>query len=756
MKDSRASKRRRVSNVQAVDEDGDVEMCDDTINAPTDQSQPTPDKNSKAVTEAEEAHPVDEQPRSPPVSARSKRRRSSQGAPAVEDDNAHNNKAEETVAIETPSRAGVRSSGRQRKVPKRYGDEIVETPSGKGAAASTPRQNGSTTKSARRAKYVSASEDDGVGDQEEEEEVEESPEPQKRRTRSTRAKKPSVRFDTSDVKGASAKGREESRESSNPDDYQDGLEDLVSMQLQEDLTNSDSIQVDQTAAKEGPLPAYAEQFQSIVQTGLTEELRFLTQVVLEKLNGKKRVPLKGLETEFDKVNQLVEQTVSIGESNSMLLLGSRGSGKTAILETIIATLRRSHKNDFHVVRLNGFLHTDDRLALREMWRQLGRETNTEDEAGKVSSYADTMATLLALLSHHEELFGPSSDPENATSAKSIVIILDEFDLFVTHPRQTLLYNLFDIAQARKAPIAVLGLTTKVEVTEMLEKRVKSRFSHRYVYVPLPRSLEVFSDICFAGLNLEDDEVSDLLEDADPAEQAILKSEGWRRLLAAWRAYLQNLWTDEAFSAHLRRIYYQTRSVKEFFTSALVAISELHHSTYTTTTTNGGGNNSQLTIPTATTFTSHPLACPDPAPLPFAPTITASASPSSLPLSLLLAATRLAALYDPGLESVQTPSGSGSGPLALSFPAAYAEYVRLLTSAKTSASVSGAAVTPGRVWGRDVAREAWEKLVSWGLISPVGSGSGTTDARMFRVEISFDEVVEMAGTGGSLGRWWRDG
>ncbi|PYH83396.1 origin recognition complex subunit Orc4 [Aspergillus uvarum CBS 121591] len=738
MEHSRASKRRRVSNVQTVDEDGDVEMRDDTINAP----------NSKAVTEAEEAQLVDEQPRSP-VSARSKRRRSSQDVPAVEDDDPHKNNAEEAVATETSSRAGVRSSGRQRKVPKRYGDEIVETPSGKRAAASTPRQNGSTTKSARRAKYVSASEDDGVGDQEEEE-VEASPEPQKRRTRSTRAKKPSVRFEASDEKGASAKDREESRESSHPDDYQDGLEDLVSMQLQEDLTNNDLIEVDRTAAKEGPLPAYAEQFQSNVQTGLTEELQFLTQVVLEKLNGKKRVPLKGLESEFDKVNQLVEQTVSIGESNSMLLLGSRGSGKTAILETIIATLRRSHKNDFHVVRLNGFLHTDDRLALREMWRQLGRETNTEDEAGKVSTYADTMATLLALLSHHEELFGPSSDPENATAAKSIVIILDEFDLFVTHPRQTLLYNLFDIAQARKAPIAVLGLTTKVEVTEMLEKRVKSRFSHRYVYVPLPRSLEVFSDICFAGLNLEDNEIADLLEDADPAEQAILKSEGWGRLLAAWRTYLQNLWTDEAFSAHLRRIYYQTRSVKEFFTSALVAISELHHSTYSTTTDAGS---TSLTIPTATTFTSHPLSCPDPAPLPFAPTITASASPSSLPLSLLLAATRLAALYDPGLESVQqTPSG----PLALSFPAAYAEYVRLLTSAMTSASVSGATVTPGRVWGRDVAREAWEKLVSWGLISPVGGGSGTTDARMFRVEISFDEVVEMAGTGGSLGRWWRDG
>lgn len=177
------------------------------------------------------------------------------------------------------------------------------------------------------------------------------------------------------------------------------------------------------------------------------------------------------------------------------------------------------------------------------------------------------------------------------------------------------------------------------------------------------------------------------------------------------------------------------------------MSELHLSIYNTDET------SALQIPTPTTFRDQSLSCPDPAPLPFNTSTTASASPSSLPLSLLLAATRLTALYDPGNEAAQPQS---LAPLALSFPAAYAEYVRLLTSAKTSASVSGATATPGRVWGRDVAREAWEKLVGWGLVNPVGSGSGSADGRMFRVEVSFEEVVEMAGSGGSLGRWWRDG
>ncbi|KAL3466348.1 origin recognition complex subunit 4 C-terminus-domain-containing protein [Aspergillus heterothallicus] len=712
MKDPRSAKRRRVSDASAVDEDGDIEMHD-----------------SGATPQKEEVN----------------------------------------TAIETPSRTGLRSSGRQRKAPQRYEDEAAQTQSMRKtrARATSTTASGTTPRSTRKKSHVSESESEKGAEGDEDDESDAVPEPDsdsdpevepdsprpraRRATTWARPKRSSVRFTDADRASKAAKLGED-EVSPALDDFQDGLDDLVSMQLQQGLAQdyvngaANGVEGAETATAEEFLPAYAEKFQQFVQGGYTKELRLVTKIVTSKLNGKRLVPLKGLENEYHKVHQLIEQTVTVGEGNSLLLLGSRGSGKTAIIETIVSSLVKEHKSDFHVVRLNGFLHTDDRLALREIWRQLGRETDTADEAGKVTSYADTMATLLALLSHPEELQVSADDQDGTTTAKSIVIVLDEFDLFVMHPRQTLLYNLFDIAQARKAPLAVLGVTTKVDVTEMLEKRVKSRFSHRSVYVPLPRTFEVFSDACLAGLDLANDEPLESTEGFDAYELSIAKSEAWTTALGGWRAYLQGLWADPAFQTHLRRIYHQTKSVKEFFTSALVGITNLHHSTTSPS--------SAIQVPTPTTFSNNPLSCPDPAPLPFSASITASASPSSLPLSLLLAATRLTALYDPGSETAAAPQDLA--PLALSFPAAYAEYVRLLTSAKTSASVSGASVTPGRVWGRDVAREAWERLVSWGLISPVGGGSGTADGRMFRVEISLEEVAGMAGSGGSLGRWWRDG
>jgi origin recognition complex subunit 4 len=117
-----------------------------------------------------------------------------------------------------------------------------------------------------------------------------------------------------------------------------------------------------------------------------------------------------------------------------------------------------------------------------------------------------MASLLALLSHPTEIMGDAGDGQ--LTSQSVIFIINEFDMFAYHPRQTLLYNLFDIAQARKAPIAVIGCTTRLDVVEMLEKRVKSRFSHRHVFMAPPRSLSAYWEICRQGLVVDEDDVAE--------------------------------------------------------------------------------------------------------------------------------------------------------------------------------------------------------------------------------------------------------
>ncbi|XP_071535723.1 origin recognition complex subunit 4 isoform X1 [Panulirus ornatus] len=184
--------------------------------------------------------------------------------------------------------------------------------------------------------------------------------------------------------------------------------------------------------------------------------------------GERLLSLYSVEAQH--LEELVTRTLTLGESNSALIVAPRGTGKSSLVNTVLEKLESSRTlGEGLVVRLSGLLQTDDRLALKEITCQLKLENAT---ANKVfGSFAENLAFLL------ESLRSGSKE-----TSKPVIFILDEFDLFCHHRNQTLLYNLFDVAQSAQAPICVLGLTCRLDVIELLEKRVKSRFSHRQIHL----------------------------------------------------------------------------------------------------------------------------------------------------------------------------------------------------------------------------------------------------------------------------------
>ena len=464
---------------------------------------------------------------------------------------------------------------------------------------------------------------------------------------------------------------------------------------------------------------------------------FLKSHILRNVTGRRRFRLlPHLAEEYQKVHQLLSQTVLAGEGNSMLVIGSRGSGKSTLVESAISDFGRSNKDDFHVVRLNGFIQTDDRLALREIWRQLGRELDSEQEDAAVrSNYADTLTSLLALLSHQEDPQDNGID-EKPEIAKSVIFVIDEFDLFASHPRQTLLYNLFDVAQSyRNAPVAVLGLTTKINVIDNLEKRVKSRFGQRYVHLPLPKSLQIFKDICLEALTYHPQLPS---RSENPAESVP------PTMVEKWNAYARALLDHAPLLPQLLHTYHTTKQPTYFQTSHLLPIiSALTPSSLTSPfsylpspqsapTPSMSTEASAATAETSIPIT--PLAPPDSC-LHLLPSL------SILQLALLVASARLDFILDTDL---------------VSFESAYAEYLSLVSKAKVHAAASttltitaaaGTAGGAGRVWSRDVALKQWEGLGRMGLILPAASGSGGSSflsasasaAGLWRVDVGLDEL-----------------
>jgi len=310
-----------------------------------------------------------------------------------------------------------------------------------------------------------------------------------------------------------------------------------------------------------------------------------------------------------------------------------------------------------------------------------------------------LASLLALLSHPSEI----SEADADQTAKSVIFVLDEFDLFTTHSRQTLLYNLFDIAQARKAPIAVLGLTTRVDVVESLEKRVKSRFSHRYVHLSLPKSIPAFWEICKEGLLIDDEDLE--------AEGFSLDTPGQSEFVSTWQLMIEDLYTkDPDFKQLLQSHFYRSKSAPAFFTSCILAIANLSAKNFPLT--------GQLFNFTST------LSAPD-------SKLHMLQGLSDLELALLIAAARLDIILDTD---------------TCNFAMAYDEYSSLTSAHKIQTSSTGVTALGGsaKVWSRDVALGAWERLVEYELLIPAAIGAGTghggAGGRMWKLDVGLEEIA----------------
>ncbi|NWY57473.1 ORC4 protein, partial [Chionis minor] len=269
--------------------------------------------------------------------------------------------------------------------------------------------------------------------------------------------------------------------------------------------------------------------------------------------------LFGIERQYRHLLELLKRTTVHGESNSALIIGPRGSGKTALLNHVLKELTemKQVKENLLEVHLNGkvkgncqffmknhflsgLLQTNDKVALKEITRQLHLENVVGDKV--FGSFAENLAFLLEALRKGDR-----------TSSCPILFVLDEFDLFVHHKNQTLLYNLFDISQSAQTPITVIGLTCRQDILELLEKRVKSRFSHRQIYLMNSFDFKQYIRIFKEQLSL-------------PAE---FPDESFAQ---KWNNNIQHLSEDKTVKDVLQNLFHYTKDLRSLHLLLMLAVS----------------------------------------------------------------------------------------------------------------------------------------------------------------------------------------
>ena len=208
-----------------------------------------------------------------------------------------------------------------------------------------------------------------------------------------------------------------------------------------------------------------------------------------------------------------------------------------------------------------------------------------------------MATLLRMLEP------PTSSNGTREKEKPVVLIVDEFDLFALHPRQSFLYCLLDIVQGnrRKSGMGVIGLSSRTvsspcipfnvgealiwfwrlqDCLSILEKRVRSRCQSQVHQMVLPNS---FSDYVKRTQSLlmahadsacaedaEGDELTGAWNDEVKVRQPL---QGWQSTARSWLtdSIVQAFVANDDVKRYLERLWRTHGSTPTHLLKALVRL-----------------------------------------------------------------------------------------------------------------------------------------------------------------------------------------
>lgn len=420
-------------------------------------------------------------------------------------------------------------------------------------------------------------------------------------------------------------------------------------------------------------------------------------------------------------------------SACVLLIGPPSSGKSLLTRLLIDKLEHITHREVVVVHLTGLLHSTPTRAWQQLARVLidwyesqcrtndaispddliGVNGKDENDADKVDQYRDAMTPAL----HHLK-----------NSGAALLLVLDQLHRFASADplAQTVLYSLFNLLQDRSLRAACVAQTSYIDVTDLLEKRVLSRLSHRKIIVPLIESSDQV--ICF---------LSTALAPVVANQSASRRSRG--RELSRERGrkggsvhdslhfLAKELLEHDEFATIVRTHMARTRVIAPILRAVDAAL------TMTAPSEDAAGSSA---VSNALRIVQSSLSSGD-------STVDTVTSLTHLQLSLLVALRRVEGARIAAATRKEGDNSSVEKGLRLVFGDVFSEYCKLGQMDDGRMAEQDLAQS---VADRPVAERAWEVLIESGIV--VRTGTGPRDSRpvycaiaVTQIDAAFDKHVD---------------
>jgi origin recognition complex subunit 1 len=172
------------------------------------------------------------------------------------------------------------------------------------------------------------------------------------------------------------------------------------------------------------------------------------------------------ESEFETVHSHLEAAISAGTGTCIYISGTPGTGKTATVREVVASLQASvaeeEIDDFYFVEINGMKVTDPHQSYSLLWEALKGDRVSPSHA-------------LELLEREFSTPSPRRVP--------CVVLMDELDQLVTR-NQGVMYNFFNWPQLRHSRLIVLAVANTMDLPERtLSNKISSRLGLTRITFP---------------------------------------------------------------------------------------------------------------------------------------------------------------------------------------------------------------------------------------------------------------------------------